>query len=103
METRGDRLKKARMDAGYTTVRAACDAFGYKYPTYAGHENGSREFDFDEAERYAKNYSVDVMWLMNGKTPAKGERAEVIDIWSRIPERDRQAALNMLRGLAKKG
>ena len=102
MESRSDRLRNARRDAGYASVRAACDAFGYHYPTYAGHENGARDFDFDTAERYAKAYKVDVTWLMSGKVPAKDEKAEVIDIWTRIPLRDRDTAMRMLKSLSKK-
>jgi transcriptional regulator with XRE-family HTH domain len=102
MESRASRLKAARRDAGYTSVRAACDAFGYHYPTYAGHENGARDYDFDTAQRYAKAYKVDVTWLMTGRASADTDKAEVIDIWTRIPERDRAAALRMLRGLTKK-
>lgn len=102
MESRADRLRAARRDAGYKTVRAACDAFGYHYPTYAGHENGARDFDFDTAERYAKAFGVDATWLMSGKAPASSEQAEIIDIWTRIPQRDREAAIRMLKGLVKK-
>lgn len=102
MESRADRLRAARKDAGYASVKDACAAFGYTYATYAAHENGSRDYDFQTAERYSKAYNVDVTWLMTGKTPNKSERAEVIDIWSRIPARDRDTALKMLRGLAKK-
>ena len=102
MESRADRLKAARRDAGFTSVRAACDAFGYNYPTYAGHENGSRDYDFDTAQRYAKAFKVDATWLMSGREPPDNDRAEVIDIWTRIPLRDREAALRMLKGLVKK-
>jgi hypothetical protein len=103
MESRASRLKAARKDAGYTSVRAACDAFGYPYPTYAGHENGSRDYDFDAAQRYARAFKVDATWLMTGRGATPQVGAEIVDIWTRIPERDRAAALRMLRGLAKNG
>lgn len=103
METKADRLKQARKDAGYSSVRAACAAFGYHYPTYAGHENGARDFDFESAERYAKTYKVDVTWLMSGKALRPTEQAEVIRIWAHIPKRDRELALRMLKGLTVKG
>lgn len=68
MGTRGERLKKARIDAGYRTAKAAADALGIPYPTYASHENGSRSFDADDAIVYARKYKVSIEWLLEGKT-----------------------------------
>ena len=38
-----DRLKQARMDAGFRTASDAAKALAVKVPTYLGHENGSRK------------------------------------------------------------
>lgn len=100
MKSRSDRLRDARRDAGYSSVKSACDAFGFHYPTYAGHENGSRDFDFDTAERYARAYKVNVTWLMSGKDTPKDEGAEIVRIWDRIPLENRQSALRMLKSLS---
>ncbi len=63
-----ERLKQARERAGFKTIRQAVDRFGWSYPTYAGHENGSRGFKIDTAQRYAKAYRVPVQYLMFGTT-----------------------------------
>lgn len=68
METRSERLKKARRDAGYRTAADAARALGVPYPTYASHENGSRKFEADEAANYAKKFKVEVNWLLLGGT-----------------------------------
>lgn len=62
-----ERLKEARLSAGFETVQEACEAFGFKYPTYAGHENGQRGMRADAMARYAKAYNVSVEWLLTGK------------------------------------
>lgn len=67
MGTRGERLKKARIDAGYRTAVEAARALGIPYPTYAGHENGSRDYGPDEAVVYARKFKVALDWLLAGK------------------------------------
>lgn len=44
-------------------------AFGWTYPTYAGHENGSRGVKRDALMRYAKAYGVTIEWMMSGRGP----------------------------------
>ncbi len=46
-----ERLAKARKEAGYPSGSAAAAALGVKEPTYLGHENGSRGFKRDSADR----------------------------------------------------
>ena len=67
MNSASDRLKQARIAAGYDTVQEACEAFGFKYSTYAGHENGQRGIKWDALERYAKAYRVSMDWLVSGR------------------------------------
>ncbi|MEM6900323.1 MAG: helix-turn-helix transcriptional regulator [Pseudomonadota bacterium] len=101
MEEPGDRLKNAREAAGYSSARSACDAFGWKYPTYVGHENGARGFK-GEAENYARVFRVSLEWLLTGKGSMRpaSETAEIVDLWSRIPAKDRGSAKRMLESLA---
>lgn len=61
-----DRLKKARADAGFESAAEAAERFGWKYSTYAGHENGSRGYDIEAAERYAQAFRVRPEWLAFG-------------------------------------
>jgi hypothetical protein len=63
---RASRLKQARELAGYATGSAAAEAFGWKYPTYQGHENGTRGIRPDNIEKYASAFRVDLRWLMTG-------------------------------------
>jgi len=58
------RLRRARIDAGYNSAQAACDAFGWNAAAYRHHENGTREFDFATAQRYGKAFKQDAAWLM---------------------------------------
>jgi phage repressor protein C with HTH and peptisase S24 domain len=68
MGTRGERLKKARIDAGYRSARDASESLGIKYSTYAGHENGSRAYGADEAAIYARKFKVSSEWLLYGRS-----------------------------------
>lgn len=72
---RADRLRKARK-LRYEDIRAAADALGVKYPTYAGHENGSKGMKPDVVTRYAAFFRVNLEWLMNGKGPMRGSASD---------------------------
>lgn len=65
-ETKAERLRSARLKAGFTTAAAAAREFDIPEPTYAAHENGSRGFDEDVALRYAQRFGVDPMELIFG-------------------------------------
>jgi phage repressor protein C with HTH and peptisase S24 domain len=62
-----ERLKQARLNAGYRTATEAAKKMGVKVPTYSGHENGSRKFDADAALLYGKRYNVSPGWLLTGE------------------------------------
>lgn len=62
----GGRLKIAREKAGYKSAAKAAEALGMSYPTYAGHENGTRGLR-KNIERYAQFYRVSVDWLLTAK------------------------------------
>ena len=68
-QNRAERLKIARVRAGYQTVRLAADAFGWKMETYKSHETGHNGFENDAGRNYAKAFSVDLAWLMLGEEP----------------------------------
>lgn len=71
-ETMGDRLKLARVKAGYDSARKAAIAFGWPTSTYGAHENGQNNFSPEEAEKYASAFDVDDAWLLTGR----GRQAE---------------------------
>jgi hypothetical protein len=68
----GARLTEARKAAGYGSAADAARALGVKYPTYAGHENGSRGLR-GSLEKYARKFGVSVDWLLTGKGDGPGK------------------------------
>ena len=62
----GGRLKVARKAAGFDGAADAARALDMKYPTYAGHENGSRGLK-KNLERYARFFRVSMEWLLTGR------------------------------------
>lgn len=70
--TPGDRLKRARIDAGFRRAIDAARRMKVKPPTYYGHENGSRAFDLPDAKVYGQYFRVSPYWLMTGEGPVTG-------------------------------
>lgn len=66
------RLRAAREAAGFRTAKDAADRFGWKYPTYSGHENGNRGMRADALRVYARAFKVEVVWLMEGTGSGPG-------------------------------
>lgn len=70
-----NRLRAAREAAGFTNASDCAARFGWKYATYAGHENGHRGIKLDTLRRYAAAFKVDVSWLLSGESRATKETA----------------------------
>lgn len=66
-----DRLKRARLAAGYETAADAARAMGVPKPAYTHHENGTRGF-VTNGERYARFFRVSLEWLLTGRGEMKG-------------------------------
>lgn len=64
--TPGDRLRAARLNAGYRSVAKGATALGMSESSYRAHENGQNAFTADQAERYAAAFGVEPAWLMFG-------------------------------------
>lgn len=98
------RLRIARMRAGYPTGKDAAEALGFPVSTYLGHENGSRGYPAKKAEVYARKFKVREQWLLYGVGDGPGEntgpKAEVVDLYERLPPLKKAEALGYLRGLA---
>lgn len=94
-----DRLKQARTDAGYETAQDAAQAFGWNPVTYRSHEAGDRGIKKAVAEKYARALRVSFDWLFLNRGTSSAESAEIVDIWSRIPDARRDAARVMLKSL----
>ncbi|MGB3844281.1 MAG: S24 family peptidase [Sphingopyxis sp.] len=66
-DTPGERLKNARIAAGYASTVDAANALGVSQSTYAQHENGIRGIPKDKAPLYARRFKVSEEWLLYGK------------------------------------
>lgn len=106
MDDPADRLRIARLRAGFSTAKDAAEAMGIPVQTYLAHENGSRGINAARAAQYAKRYKVPEVWLLYGTGPAPGaedksETAEVVSIIQHLPPIRREEALRYLRFLAE--
>ena len=66
-----ERLRAARIGAGYPTATKAAAAYGWPVGTYSCHENGARGVSPERAARYAAAFGVDAGWLLYGDGFAK--------------------------------
>lgn len=102
----GERLRKARIHAGHESAADAARALKLHPQNVRDQEAGRRGLAPDQAAYYAKAYKVSLDWLIGGIGPmletTPPDTAEIIDIWTRIPDANRNAAREMLRALSKK-
>lgn len=71
MSEMSDRLRQARIDAGFKSAAAAADAMGVNPSTYRAHENGQNDFNLREAFHYGQKFRVSAIWLFSGERTAK--------------------------------
>lgn len=62
-----DRLRAARQRAGFEAAADFAREMGMPISSYRAHENGYRNFKWDEAQSYADKLRVSVVWLMVGE------------------------------------
>jgi len=67
MATPGERLRRARIDAGYRSASSAAKLHGWTISTFIAHENGQNHFDAAQAEIYAKAFKTQAEFLMFGR------------------------------------
>lgn len=87
--TPNDRLRKARLAAGYQSASQAAKALGVAVSTYIAHENGQNTFGTARAERYGAVFSVSSAWLLTGEgrgpdRPAGGD-TDAEDLLAALP------------------
>lgn len=80
MDTIAERLQFLRKKAGYATATEAARAFGWKPPTYLGHENGDRNPSRDTAKRYAAAYKARWEWILEGGPLLDAPKEETVPI-----------------------
>lgn len=67
MTTQSQRLKDARIKAGYDTASDAARALGVSVSTYSAHENGQNGLKLKFARKYAQKFKVSQSWLLTGE------------------------------------
>src|SRR5436305_10305970 len=75
MSVIGDRLKRAREQAGFQEATEAARAYGWPVPTYLSHENGTRGVPLKKLALYASAFKVAVEWLITGRGEPPGDIA----------------------------
>jgi len=58
-----DRLREARINAGYPSANHASISQGWSVKTYFKHEAGLKLFDIDAAKKYGKAFKVSSDYL----------------------------------------
>lgn len=85
-----ERLKQARLGAGFHNVKSFTDAIGVAYQTYINHENGYRGIRNETLLLYASRLGVSPEWLLTGKGQAserpmnKGEFISTVPVIGRV-------------------
>ena len=60
------RRRAARKNAGVRSAAEAANHYGWKSPTYAAHENGTRGIKLEDIEKYAKAFRADACGIAFG-------------------------------------
>lgn len=72
-----ERLRQARIEAGYVQAVDAARAYGWNENTYVSNENGNAPFSKAAAVRYARAFRVELDWLVTGQPPMRKHRKGV--------------------------
>lgn len=70
----GDRLRQARIAAGFERAAQAARRLGVPASTYVAHENGQNDFGIEAATAYGRAFSVRPAWLLSGELPQTPSR-----------------------------
>lgn len=68
MSEKHERLRQARIEAGYRYASDAANALGVTASTYRAHENGQNDFDLDYAKLYGKKFGVNPLWILDNQS-----------------------------------
>lgn len=82
---RGDRLRRARLAAGFDQPAEAIRECGFNENSYYLHENGRATFSFKYAQtRYAPSLGVSAEWLYSGKGPMVPDATPSVPIIGKV-------------------
>jgi len=62
----GQRLKVARVLAGYRSAASFASTNGFKITTYQRHESGKKEASLFTLMNYCKTLNISLIWLLTG-------------------------------------
>lgn len=99
--TLNERLRDARIRAGYETAGDFAKAMGIQEGTYRHHENGTggRSVPLAAVKRYAAKLGADLNWLLNGDghPPAESDASKRLEaIKARLTPTQMEAVADML-------
>lgn len=82
-----ERLKQARIEAGYLTAKSFSERNNVKISTYALHEASTRSMSFEIIEHYAKLLEINASWLLTGIGPKSAKQIRSVPIidWIEVP------------------
>jgi hypothetical protein len=84
MGERHDRLRQARLAAGFDRASDAAARFGWNENTYKSNENGNAPFSFRKAKDYAEAFGVRAEWLYDATGPVQAEAEPMVRIIGRV-------------------
>lgn len=74
----GNRLRAARIAAGFRTAKSFSDRLGIPQPTYSTQETGKRGLTRENLLLYADKLNVSLAWLMTGSGAMRGADVPVL-------------------------
>jgi phage repressor protein C with HTH and peptisase S24 domain len=80
MGERHDRLRQARIAAGFERASDAAERFHWNPNTYKSNENGAAPFSFKKARDYALAFGVRAEWLYDAAGPMKADLEPLVRI-----------------------
>jgi DNA-binding XRE family transcriptional regulator len=84
MGERHDRLRQARIAAGFERASDAAARFGWNENTYKSNENGNAPFSFRKARDYAEAFAVRAEWLYDETGPVQAGAEPMVRIIGRV-------------------
>jgi transcriptional regulator with XRE-family HTH domain len=84
MGERHERLREARIAAGYERASDAAARFGWNENTYKSNENGNAPFSFRKAKEYAEAFGVRAEWLYDAAGAVRPDAEPMVRIIGRV-------------------
>lgn len=78
MDEPKDRLRLARERAGFESMADAVRRFGWRYSSYAAHENGQNNISLEMARVYGRAFRVKPGWLLTGEASVEHNQVPLL-------------------------